>query len=156
MAKDFLEFIPQEFPELQEMPLRDAQIILLSAAGIPKTTIAEGMGIGRQTVYDILNKHQVSAMIQGGVNLQMMLTRCQIGQVMVEAASMLMSKRSQLKGMKADALLNVIQKCSAVLAQIKVERGEQKEMVNDLANPMNMLKEMISEKHELPPETIEA
>ena len=109
-AKDFIDLIPEQYPELRDIPIRDAQIILLASAGIEKTTIAEAMDVSRQTVYDILSKHNVTDMIKGGINLQAMLTRAQIGTIMIEAAAELMNKKSELKRMNAKQLLEVVQK----------------------------------------------
>jgi predicted DNA-binding protein YlxM (UPF0122 family) len=126
MAKDFIDLIPEQYPELRDIPIRDAQIILLASAGIEKTTIAEAMDISRQTVYDILGKYKITDMIRGGVNLQAMLTRAQIGTLMVEAASELMNKKSELKAMNARQLLDVVQKCAGTMTCIKVNTEERK------------------------------
>lgn len=140
MAKDFIDLIPEQYPELKDIPLRDAQIILLASAGIEKTTIAEGMDISRQTVYDVLNKYKITDMIRGGINLQAMLTRAQVGTLMVEAASELMNKKSELKGMNARQLLDVVQKCASTILSIKVNAEERK--VQQISNPFEELNKL--------------
>lgn len=139
--KDFIDLIPQQFPELKDIPLRDAQIILLASAGIEKTTIAEAFDVSRNTVYEVLKRHKVADMIRGGINLQSMLTRAQIGSVMSEAATELMNKRSELKKMNAKQLLDIVQKCAATISSIKVEVTERKEA--DLVDPFAELKKAV-------------
>jgi predicted DNA-binding protein YlxM (UPF0122 family) len=140
MAKDFIDLIPEQYPELRDIPIRDAQIILLASAGIEKTTIAEAMDVSRQTVYDILSKHNVTDMIKGGINLQAMLTRAQIGTIMIEAAAELMNKKSELKRMNAKQLLEVVQKCAQTIQSIRVEQVERKEVA--VHNPLDELKKL--------------
>lgn len=140
MAKDFIDLIPDQYPELRDIPIRDAQIILLASAGIEKTTIAEAMDVSRQTVYDILNKHNVTDMIKGGINLQAMLTRAQIGTIMIEAASEMMNKKSELKQMNAKQLLEVVQKCAQTIQSIRVDQVERKEV--SVHNPLDELKKL--------------
>lgn len=144
MAKDFIDLIPEQYPELRDIPIRDAQIILLASAGIEKTTIAEAMDISRQTVYDILSKYKISDMIRGGINLQAMLTRAQIGTIMVEAAAELMNKRSELKQMNARQLLDIVQKCASTVGMIKVSQPEQSN--TSVVNPLDELKKIADEK----------
>jgi DNA-binding XRE family transcriptional regulator len=150
-AKDFIDLLPQQFPELKDIPIREAQVILLCSAGIEKTTVAEAMDISRQTVYDILKRHKVMDMIKGGINLQSMLTRAQVGTIMVEAASELMNKRGELKKMNASQLLNVVSRCAATISQIKVEVDERRP--SEVSNPFEDLKKAVLERS--PVEVIE-
>lgn len=143
MAKDFIDLIPEQYPELRDIPIRDAQIILLASAGIEKTTIAEAMDISRQTVYDILGKYKITDMIKGGINLQAMLTRAQIGTLMVEAASELMNKKSELKGMGARQLLDIVQKCASTILSIRVNAEERK--ASSIHNPFEELNKLASD-----------
>ena len=140
MAKDFIDLIPEQYPELRDIPIRDAQIILLASAGIEKTTIAEAMDVSRQTVYDTLSKHNVTDMIKGGINLQAMLTRAQVGTIMIEAAAELMNKKSELKSMSAKQLLEVVQRCAQTIQSIRVEQVERKEAA--VHNPLDELKKL--------------
>lgn len=140
MAKDFIDLIPEQYPELRDIPIRDAQIILLASAGIEKTTIAESMDVSRQTVYDVLGKYKVTDMIKGGINLQAMLTRAQIGTIMIEAAAELMNKKSEIKRMNAKQLLEVVQKCAQTIQSIKVSEVEQKKPA--IHNPLDELKKI--------------
>lgn len=140
MVKDYIDLLPEQYPELKDIPIRDAQIILLASAGIEKTTIAEAMDVSRQTVYDILGKYNITDLIKGGVNLQAMLTRAQIGTIMMEASAELMNKKHELKKMTAKQLLDVVQKCSQTIQGIKVEQNEKKEIT--ISNPLDELKNM--------------
>lgn len=140
MAKDFIDLIPEQYPELRDIPIRDAQIILLASAGIEKTTIAESMDVSRQTVYDVLGKYKVTDMIKGGINLQAMLTRAQIGTIMIEAAAELMNKKAEIKRMNAKQLLEVVQKCAQTIQSIKVSEVEQKKPA--IHNPLDELKKI--------------
>jgi len=143
-AKDFIDLLPQQFPELKDIPIREAQVILLCSAGIEKTTVAQAMDISRQTVYDILHRHKVVDMIKGGINLQSMLTRAQVGTIMVEAAAELMNKRGELKKMNASQLLNVVSRCAATISQIKVTVDEPKQ--TETSNPFEDLKRVVAER----------
>jgi predicted DNA-binding protein YlxM (UPF0122 family) len=143
-AKDFIDLLPQQFPELKDIPIKEAQVILLCSAGIEKTTVAEAMDISRQTVYDILKRHKVMDMIKGGINLQSMLTRAQVGTIMVEAAAELMNKRGELKKMNASQLLNVVSRCAATISQIKVTVDEPKQA--EASNPFEDLKRVVAER----------
>lgn len=143
MAKDFIDLIPEQYPELKDIPIRDAQIILLASAGIEKTTIAEAMDVSRQTVYDILGKYKITDMIKGGINLQGMLTRAQIGTLMVEAASELMNKKSELKQMNARQLLDIVQKCASAIVTIKVQAEERRPL--SVSNPFEELNKLAAD-----------
>lgn len=143
MAKDFIDLIPEQYPELKDIPIRDAQIILLASAGIEKTTIAEAMDVSRQTVYDILGKYKITDMIKGGINLQGMLTRAQIGTLMVEAASELMNKKSELKQMNARQLLDIVQKCASAIVTIKVQAEERRPL--SVGNPFEELNKLAAD-----------
>lgn len=144
MAKDFIDLIPEQYPELRDIPIRDAQIILLASAGIEKSTIAEAMDISRQTVYDILGRYKITDMIKGGINLQAMLTRAQIGTIMVEAAAELMNKRGELKQMNARQLLDIVQKCSGTIGAIKIQQADTPQTTS--VNPMDELKKLADQQ----------
>lgn len=144
MAKDFIEFLSDDFPELKDIPMRDAQIILLSAAGIEKSTIAQGMDISRQTVYDVLGKYKIQELIRGGINLQMMLTRTQVGTILVEASTELMKKKGDLKNMNATQLLNVMSMCTKIVQGMKIEKAGSQPPESKSSDPMEDLKNAIT------------
>lgn len=132
--------IDVEYPELRDLPLLEAQVILLASAGIEKTTIADGLDIGRTTVYEILKRNKVYDKIKSGISLQVELTKLSIGEVMVEASALVRMKKGELKGMSLKQLMAVMQQCSSILSTMKVNVDPQKKKeLDDEVSAFNAL-----------------
>lgn len=114
------EAVLNQYPQLREMPLDHAEIIMLSAIGMTPTTVAERVEVSRQTVYDVLKKYDVYAIIKQGMDLQKLFIASQLGSIMVEAITALNSDENlkRVKSMPPLQMMEFVNKAAQIVEKL--------------------------------------
>lgn len=115
------------YPQLKALPKDHLQIVILTIAGMGPNAVSDTVGVTRQTVWNVLQKYNIAAIISDSMGLQRMLLANSLGSMAVDALAALTQKRDELKKMSASSLLEFINKCLTMSDTIRPkDSGERK------------------------------
>lgn len=125
------------YPQLREMPPKEAQVVMLYASGMNQQQIASFLEIGLPTVRGIIDKHDVTKIIRKGMEMQKLFLANSIGTVMISAIAEIKKKTKDFKGMRVQELMSMIRSCVEVQKHL---HPPEKEKVDNTAELLNALR----------------
>ena len=126
------------YPQLRELPPKEAQVIMLFAAGMKPGQIASFLDIQPKTVDYIIGKHDITKVIRKGVEMQKLFLANSIGTVMMQAMAEIKKKSSQFKDLPVSQLMSLIRNCAEIQKSLN---PPEKEKVDETADLINALRE---------------
>ena len=127
------------YPQLREMPARDAEIVIYYATGMTIVEIGNRVNLSRQTVYDTLKKYDITKVIRRGVEMQKLLLANSIGSIMVSAVQQIKTKHKEMKDMSIHGLMNLIKVCSDVQKHLNPPERRDETTTDDLVQSLKKL-----------------
>jgi hypothetical protein len=132
---DYMSII-DSYPQLRDMPPRDAQIVMLFAAGMTQAGIGQYLNISKSTVTAVLEKYDVSRVIRKSVELQRLLLANSIGSIMVSAITQVRKKVDEFQKMPVAQIVSILKQCVEIQKSLQpseqVKSDDSKELIERL------------------------
>ena len=126
----------ERYPQLKEIPPHHMEIIIMTLAGFGAASIAERAKCSTRTIYNVLDKYDMRAIVEKGVEMQRLLLANQLGSMAVEAMMELKNKIPDLRKMSPTALLNFITGAIELSDMVRPKFNAKKQAESDLVDQL--------------------